>query len=129
MKTLPEKLRIKASMIQLGERIAWGSEAELMEQAADEIERLASELRITNTHISAQGLELARAERAANPFHGLYQDPEGKIPVTSAGQLVGRVEYGNGSVGVQFNAANRPTAMPCGDVPIEPGTWLEENTV
>ena len=90
-----------------------------------ENERLARELRLAQMHISAQQWELASAERAANPFHGLYQDVEGKIPVTSAGQLVGRVEYGNGSVGVQFNAANRPTAMPCGDVLIEPGTWLE----
>lgn len=91
MKTLPEKLRIKASMIQLGERIAWGSEAELMEQAADEIERLASELRIANMHISAREWGVAIAKRAANPFHGMYQDAEGKIPVTKAGDPVGLV--------------------------------------
>jgi len=60
-------------------------------EAADEIERLASELRIANMHISAQKYELAIAERAANPFHGMYQDAEGKIPVTAVGQPVGLV--------------------------------------
>ena len=40
MTTLPERLRIKASMISLGEKIAWGSDSEIMNEAADEIERL-----------------------------------------------------------------------------------------
>ena len=40
MSNLPKRLRIKAGMIQLGEIIAWGSDAEIMEEAADEIDRL-----------------------------------------------------------------------------------------
>ena len=44
MKDLPNKLRIKASMIELGERIAWGSEAVLMKEAANKIEELEAEL-------------------------------------------------------------------------------------
>ena len=44
MKDLPNKLRIKATMIELGERIAWGSEAVLMRVAADKIDALEAEL-------------------------------------------------------------------------------------
>ena len=44
MSELPKKLRIKATMIELGERIAWGSEAALMHEAADKIEALEAEL-------------------------------------------------------------------------------------
>lgn len=40
MSDLPKRLRIKASMIALGERIAWGSDTALMEEAADVIEAL-----------------------------------------------------------------------------------------
>ena len=43
-KTLSEQLRIKAGMMQMGEKIAWGSDTALMEQAADEIDRLKAEL-------------------------------------------------------------------------------------
>ena len=43
-KTLSEQLRIKAGMMQMGEKIAWGSDTALMEQAADEIDRLEAEL-------------------------------------------------------------------------------------
>ena len=38
--TLPKQLRIKSNMIYLGERIAFGSECELMDVAANEIEHL-----------------------------------------------------------------------------------------
>lgn len=41
---LQKKLRIKAQMIMLGERIAWGSETELMMQAAQKIDELESRL-------------------------------------------------------------------------------------
>ena len=43
-KTLSEQLRIKAGVMQMGEKIAWGSDTALMEQAADEIDRLGAEL-------------------------------------------------------------------------------------
>ena len=43
MSDLPKRLRIKASMIALGERIAWGSDTAIMEEAADMIESLSAE--------------------------------------------------------------------------------------
>ena len=43
-KTLSEQLRIKAGVMQMGEKIAWGSDTALMEQAATEIDRLKAEL-------------------------------------------------------------------------------------
>lgn len=44
MSELTKKLRIKAGMINLGERIEWGSETALMETAADRIDHLEAEL-------------------------------------------------------------------------------------
>lgn len=41
---LVKRLRIKADMIQMGEKIAWGSDSEIMREAADYIEKAA------NTH-------------------------------------------------------------------------------
>lgn len=43
-KTLSEQLRIKAGVMQMGEKISWGSDTALMEQAATEIDRLKAEL-------------------------------------------------------------------------------------
>lgn len=40
MSDLPKRLRIKAGMIKFGERIAWGSDTAIMEEAADVIEAL-----------------------------------------------------------------------------------------
>ena len=40
MSDLPRQLRIKSGMMNMGERIAWGSDTALMEQAADLIEQL-----------------------------------------------------------------------------------------
>jgi hypothetical protein len=44
--TLPQKLRIKADMITLCERIQWGSETSLMREAADRIEELEASLNV-----------------------------------------------------------------------------------
>ncbi len=38
--TLPQRLRMKADMITMGERIEFGSECLIMHEAAEEIERL-----------------------------------------------------------------------------------------
>ena len=43
LETLPKQLRTKSSMVYLGERIAFGSECELMDIAANEIEKLKAE--------------------------------------------------------------------------------------
>ncbi len=40
MKTLQEQLRIKAGIMEMGEKIAWGSDTSLMRLAADKIEAL-----------------------------------------------------------------------------------------
>ena len=58
-KTLPEQLRIKANMISLGEKIAWGSETSLMLEAADKIEALEEELRKLKTLVE-EGNEICR---------------------------------------------------------------------
>jgi len=42
---LVERLRIKAGMIELGEKIPYGSDSGVMREAADEIERLREELK------------------------------------------------------------------------------------
>ncbi len=50
--TLPQKLRVKADMITLCERIQWGSETSLMREAADRIEELEAKIeaqRVTQT--------------------------------------------------------------------------------
>jgi len=43
-----------------------------------------------------------------NPFAGMWQDPEGKLPVTEEGQRAGRMECEGGMVLVQSNPALRP---------------------
>lgn len=48
---LPKRLRIKASMIALGERIAWGSDTALMEEAADVIEALIASVENHQLHM------------------------------------------------------------------------------
>jgi cob(I)alamin adenosyltransferase len=40
MKTLQEQLRIKAGIMEMGEKIAWGSDTSLMRLAADRIDAL-----------------------------------------------------------------------------------------
>lgn len=50
----------------------------------------------------------------ANTFPRFFQDAEGTIPVTTAGQFIGRVEHPDGSVVVQGNMANRPVAQADG---------------
>ena len=60
MSDLPKRLRIKASMIQLGERIAWGSETELMHEAADRIAELESQLAAAEAAIQATAPEQER---------------------------------------------------------------------
>lgn len=114
MSDLPKRLRIKAGMIQLGEIIAWGSDAEIMEEAADEIDDLLIKLSIAQSQLGALHTESAMkremAAKAANPFHGMWQDAAGTIPVTAVGQPVGRHEC-DGEVLMQKFAANRPTSM------------------
>jgi len=43
MKDLPNRLEIKAGMMEMGEKIAWGSDTSLMREAAVEIRCLVSE--------------------------------------------------------------------------------------
>lgn len=44
MSTLIERLRIKAGVMEMGERIAWGSDTALMREAAGKIEALEAQL-------------------------------------------------------------------------------------
>ena len=50
MKSLAERLKTKAMMIAMGEKIAFGSDSELMLEAAKEIERLEAELAAIRAH-------------------------------------------------------------------------------
>lgn len=73
MSDLPKKLRIKAGMIDMGERIAWGSETALMEHAATHIEQLEARVKelesenakikeaLTDRAISIEGINLIKA--------------------------------------------------------------------
>ena len=44
MSDLPKRLRIKAGVMNMGERIAWGSDTALMEEAAKLIEQQQAEI-------------------------------------------------------------------------------------
>lgn len=62
---LAERLRIKADMINLGEKIAWGSETALMDEAADRI-----------TALQAQNRKLVEALRLYSCEDGCNDCPE-----------------------------------------------------
>ncbi len=57
MTDLPKRLRIKASMIALGERIPWGSDTALMEEAADMIEALSASVENHQLHMLGMARE------------------------------------------------------------------------
>ena len=67
--TLPKQLRIKSNMIYLGERIAFGSECELMDIAANEIECLLKE---RDRYREALEVIIAESE-SIDPTPGLIQ--------------------------------------------------------
>lgn len=69
MSDLPKRLRIKASMIALGERIAWGSDTALMEEAADAIEALSASVENHQLHMLgiARDRDQLRALLTAQP--------------------------------------------------------------
>ena len=64
MNDLPKRLRIVASMIALGERIAWGSDTALMEEAADVIEALSAS--VENHQLRAKLYEQQQASRCSD---------------------------------------------------------------
>lgn len=91
MSDLPKQLRIKAGMINMGERIAWGSDSALMGQAADLIEQqqariaelevlIAAEC-VRNNELSATVEQLTRTsetllavlKRGDDPTAAMYQ--------------------------------------------------------
>jgi len=84
------------------------NEVVLLLDAEAEISRLEAELELLKAKLS--------------PFHGLWQDAEGTIPVTAMGQPVGRIESPEGEVMVQRFAANRPVVREDGYV------WLRDKT-
>ncbi len=53
--SLPDRLRILAGMIQWGEKIAWGSDQELMIEAADELDAALVALTSLQRAIEAEG--------------------------------------------------------------------------
>jgi len=77
MTDLPKRLRITASMIALGERIAWGSDTALMEEAADAIEALSASVENHQLHMlgMARDRDQLRALLAAAPTVKAEQVP------------------------------------------------------
>lgn len=77
MSDLPKRLRIKASMIALGERIAWGSDTAIMEEAADMIESLIASIENHQLHMlgMARDRDQLRAMLAAIKGQELRADP------------------------------------------------------
>jgi hypothetical protein len=77
--TLPQKLRMKADMIKMGERIAWGSEINLMYEAADYIEALAKNTPPDGDKVSPSEMlaDIMKAKEAleiyATSDNGAYQ--------------------------------------------------------
>lgn len=73
---LSKRLRIKAFMIEMGERIAWGSDSELMREAANLIDQLAAKP-VPDVHSEiAAALSLFPANLVAQTFLvGGYQGP------------------------------------------------------
>ena len=58
MSDLPKRLRIKAGVINMGGRIAWGSDTALMEEAAKLIEEQQAEANALKTEVSELKSEL-----------------------------------------------------------------------
>ena len=80
MSDLPKQLRIKAGMIHMGERIAWGSDTTLMEEAADLIEQLQArvlELEKQNAALATHVNRLVKVCELARDNYGkmLMTDP------------------------------------------------------
>jgi hypothetical protein len=65
------------------------------------------------------GWQATTTYQKSNPFEGLYQDAEGTIPVTAAGQPVGRFVDPLGNVFVQHDPERLPNAVTFG-VAIDP---------
>ena len=66
--TLSRDLRIKASMINLGERIAWGSDTALMDAAADRIDALEAECERLRKQVAA--LSAQQSAHVSVPSNG-----------------------------------------------------------
>lgn len=81
MSDLPKRLRITASMIALGERIAWGSDTALMEEAADMIEALSASVENHQLHMlgMARERDQLRALLAAAPAHPAERQEHGDV--------------------------------------------------
>ena len=81
MSDLPKRLRIKASMIALGERIPWGSDTALMEEAADMIEALSASVENHQLHMlgMARERDQLRALLAAAPAHPADRQEQGEV--------------------------------------------------
>lgn len=107
LRTLPWRLRLKADMINMGERIEWGSETALMSEAADEIERL--EEKINELEVSNKYLEEMR------PHWAKGYTSDGVAAQTSFGSLNALWEL----LGVnnQTDAVIKLRLLVCGNAP------------
>jgi hypothetical protein len=80
---LVKRLTIKAGVMEMGEKIAWGSDTSLMREAADRIEELEAQrtrtyqalLRVTKIHDEAEA-KLAKALEALEQVQAFFRDLE-----------------------------------------------------
>jgi len=88
--SLTKRLEIKAAMIRMGEPIAWGSDADALEEAADTIERLTRERDQANA--AAEGHEakwqsICKAERSDFGTCACSYDEAGDVCLYHSPQL------------------------------------------
>ena len=72
MKELVKQLQVKANMIQMGERIAWGSDTDLMLQAADKIEELEVLLLAIKNDLLERSEKDSKGGKVVNLSNGLW---------------------------------------------------------
>lgn len=70
MSTLIERLRIKAGVMEMGERIAWGSDTALMREAAGKIEALEAQLESVGADCESWYKQNQQSIDDANKFGG-----------------------------------------------------------
>ena len=107
---LIKRLRIKAGMIQMGERIEWGSDSGLMYEAADVIEQLmARDEQYTPADMADQGAQGWRDGYAWAKGEGC---PEGyvMVPVEPTAEMLVAINWPNDPAGYRAMLAAAPQA-------------------
>jgi len=110
MTDLPERLDIKAGVMEMGEKIAWGSDTALMREAAKKIRDLQSE----NTRLKAELMNKVENQLSQKVIDRIFQ--------------YGRDRYGKltDRISKKWDEIGRPTCDIADYVPNEVEGYLEE---